>query len=75
MTKRGQAVADRVAHATGSCRCRKTEYTTVKVAVSMAKAAEKRDEGQHRVYACPTKGRTWHITHKARAGDEDEVLE
>jgi len=73
VTKRGRAVADRAAHATGVCLCRKTEYVTVKVAVGLAKAAEKRGDGRHRVYACPTKSRTWHLTHKARPGDAEEI--
>lgn len=74
MTKRGRAIRDRVAHTTGFCLCRKMEYQTVRVAISLAKQAEKRGDGKHRVYACPSKSRTWHITHKARPG-EVEVVE
>lgn len=73
MTKRGQSIADRTAHATGKCRCQKAEYVTVKVARGVADQAEARGDGRHRVYPCPTKSRTWHITHQPRKGIEEEV--
>jgi hypothetical protein len=63
--KPGERRRDRRNAASGVCDCYKAQYLTVRVANRAVAEAEARGEGRHRVYRCPRRSRTWHITHWA----------
>ena len=68
---RGQRHAAAAAKRTGWCACGKTSFNSVAAARRTKHDAEIREGDPMRIYACPNKARTWHLTSQGRDRGDD----